>query len=616
LKPALVVGVLIFIALNKYVITAMAFMLGQASGGMQSSDMSSVLFPYFLVPSGIAAFWGLFPIAGVIGLHEPFISLSIAGGLILFYWLGRYVMPKQIKRDEAPASVLLVMLFMGLLLFHRNNDFGLFKLAMFAQPFLMGVVAIELGGIIWSHASRYVKISLPAILMANVISQYVYVGKSTGEQFGGLNEIPHASAMKVNQQFEDLLNSDLLKQESLKAIVLETSSINLAKFQALYTNGKNTFFISRPFFRGIYNGWIGVDSDISKLAKSADQYQTRTFGDNQFDSFELDLLENNRSVYIYSSIQSDIFNVYSRAETKGKYFIIDNNLINRLQFIHSSLGNHYYLGERKVAAFFQLEDDPMFPEQKFASLGRQLLLRAIHPSDQPRLVMEFTSTVAQQYASELPQPSVEKTQLNFVGRGSGRVFSEPLRLSMIDNASYVSIDMGREAKQFPSNVKGLMLLYGLAVPADQRRITAFGRDISLISDEQYQSLRPPVSLKNFPADLADKNLEYSGIYEDGWISERSFFVLSAQQVSKFLVVKGIVPQIKDPNFSSALSVSLNGKLIAQPKVGLGNFEVKVPVSALQSRQRVDLVFTNYQQLPGADGRITGGKIDFIGFTEN
>lgn len=612
LKPAVVVGVLVLIALNKYVIAAMTFMLAQASGGMQSADVSSILFPYFLIPSGIAAFWGLIPIAG--DIREPFVSLSIAGGFILFYWLGRYVLPKQIKRADASVSMLLVMVAIGLLLFYRNNDFGLFKLTMFAQPFLMGVLAIELGRMSWSHASRYTKIALPIVLIPLAISQYGYVGKSTGEEFGGLNEIPHASVLKVNRQFEELLKTISTSTYSSPALVLDTSNTVLAKFQALYTNGSSAFFPSRDFYRGIFS--FGKNPEHIEMSNLANQYSSSDVGKNGFDALQIDLIPKGEIAYIYPEVNLEIFNRYATKNEKEKYFVFEKLPKNRLQFIHSKLGNHYYLGDRKVTAFYQLENDPMFPGQKFSSLGRHLLFQTVNPSNQPRVVMELTSTVAKQFGSELPRPSVENSPINFVGRGSGRVFSEPFTPSKIDGAAYVSIDMGRDGMQFPSATKGLMLLYGREIPADQRRITAFGRDISLISEEQYQSLQPPASLQKFPADLANKNIEYSGIYEDGWISERSFFVLSAQPASKFLVVKGTVPQIKDPNFSSVLNVSLNGKVTAQPKIGLGNFEVKVPVSALQSRQRVDLVFTNYQQLPGADGRITGGKIDFIGFTEN
>ncbi len=140
------------------------------------------------------------------------------------------------------------------------------------------------------------------------------------------------------------------------------------------------------------------------------------------------------------------------------------------------------------------------------------------------------------------------------------------------------------------------------VPADERWLSTFGRDVSLVSEDQYQALQPPSSLNNFPADLANKNLEYSGIYEDGWISEQAFFVLSPDSSSKFLTIAGSVPQIKDIDFSTVLRLSIDGKEIAAQKLGLGNFELSVPVTSIQGKQRIDTSFSKYQQLPGADGR--------------
>jgi hypothetical protein len=227
--------------------------------------------------------------------------------------------------------------------------------------------------------------------------------------------------------------------------------------------------------------------------------------------------------------------------------------------------------------------------------------------------MELTSTVVKQFDSELPVPKVQKSAIQFVGRGAGRLVSDRIDPEFIDGVPFVSVNMERGGRQFPNATKGLMNLYGREVPADQRRITTFGRDISIISDEEYLAIHPPLNLKNFPSDLANKNLEYSGIYEDGWISERSFFVLSLGDTSKFITVTGSIPQIDDPTFTTVLKLSVNGREIASKNLGLGNFEFKVPVTSRASKQRIELVFSKYQRLPGADGRIAPAKINFIGF---
>lgn len=617
LLPALIVGSLVLLALNKYVIAALLFMMSQASGGMQSADLSTVLFPYFLVPSGIAAFWGLIPIAG--DLREPFVSISIAGGLLLFYWLLRHVVAKQIKSAGVSISVLVVMLVMGLLLFLRNNDFGLFKLAMFAQPFLVGVIAIELGQMGWRHTSRFNLLALPLVLLSMVISQIGYVGKSTGEIFGGLNEIPRASAQKVNQQFNKLFNS--IRDSSPDGFIADTSNIVLVKFQSLYTQGKSTIFPSRNFFINIADFFVtqksndnATEMDYTSLKKSS-FIEHKAYGggiENKF-NFPADASTIlTKRALITTQEKQTIFNATSSGE-ENSYFRVVETPSNHLVFVHSDLGNHYYFGDRRKIAFYQLENDPMFTGQKFSALGEHLLFFALGVTEKPRIIMELSTTVVKQFDSQLPMPIVQKTAIKFVGRGTGRVFSDQIDPEYIDGVPFVSIDMARGGKQFPNSINGLMMLYGREVPADQRRITAFGRDISLISDEQFKALQPPASLEFFPTDLANKNLEYSGIYEDGWISEMAFFVLSPKASTKNLTVSGSVPQIDNPKFTTTLRLLIDKKEVASRKVGIGNFEVEIPVANLNPRQRVEVQFSEYQKLPGGDGRITGGKINFLGF---
>ncbi len=610
--PALFVGAFVLIALNKYVLSALMFMLGQASGGMKSADIHAALFPYFLVPSGLPALWGLIPITS--DIHEPFVSLAIAAGLILIYWLFRRVIPTQVSKITAPISMLLLMMSMGLLLFYRNNDFGLFKLSMYLQPFLLGAVAIELSSFCWRATNHVKKIALLFALVPIGISQFGYVKISMGESLGRMAVIAHASSLKINSQFRNFVNLEKAKNPEA-TLISETSNVVEAKFQAFYTQNLATLFPAKNYFNNIFS--FASSKEARNMAARSEQYSTERIGNNKFEVLKKDLTKGGDSIYVYSQAKTGIFNSYlTSVKIRGNYFVADSAPKNRLQFISSKLGNSYYFGDVNHIAFYQLENDPMFPGQQFAALGRDLLFEAINPTKQPRIVMDLTDTVVKQFASELPKPKVQGVPLDFVGRGSGRVFSQPIEPTLIDGTPYISVDMERDGLNFPHTVNGLMLLYGRQVPADRRLITAFGRDISLVSEEKYRGLQPPVSLQNFPADLANKNLEYSGIYEDGWVSEQSFFVLSASPTSRFFVVKGMVPQIRDPDFSTMLRVSINGREVAQKNIGLGNFELKVPVVPSKGRQRVDIAFSKYQQLPGADGRITGGKIDFIGFTEN
>ena len=137
---------------------------------------------------------------------------------------------------------------MRLLLFFRNKDFGLFKLAMFAQPLLIAVGSFELGQVGWSSALGFSKNAMPIVFILQVISQYDYVGKNTGEEFGGINEIQHASLMKVNEQFKNLIDTIDNSPNLQTKLLIDASTLMLAKFQALYTNCKSKYFQACDFF--------------------------------------------------------------------------------------------------------------------------------------------------------------------------------------------------------------------------------------------------------------------------------------------------------------------------------------------------------------------------------
>lgn len=97
------------------------------------------LFPYFLVPSGLAALFGLVSYSP----HDFFgLPGAVAVGVLLAVGCAAATV-WQVWRREPPAAVVAVMMVLGWILFARNVGFGLFKLAMYAQPFLIPTVAVS-----------------------------------------------------------------------------------------------------------------------------------------------------------------------------------------------------------------------------------------------------------------------------------------------------------------------------------------------------------------------------------------------------------------------------------------------------------------------------------------
>lgn len=121
-----------------YFVQSVIYLLGQAASGTQGGS-TDVLFPYFLIPSGISTFWGFQPLA--LELPEPWQSLAILGGLLLLPAAAAGIAAVT-RRGAAIACVTMAMALLAALLFARGSDFGLFKIAMFIQPFLVGTLVL------------------------------------------------------------------------------------------------------------------------------------------------------------------------------------------------------------------------------------------------------------------------------------------------------------------------------------------------------------------------------------------------------------------------------------------------------------------------------------------
>jgi hypothetical protein len=96
------------------------------------------LFPYFLVPSGLAALWGLSPFVPV-DSALLIVAIVVGAGLSV---LAVAIAFRQLKNREAAASLAVTMMALVPFLFLAESGFGLLKLAMFAQPFILPTMAI------------------------------------------------------------------------------------------------------------------------------------------------------------------------------------------------------------------------------------------------------------------------------------------------------------------------------------------------------------------------------------------------------------------------------------------------------------------------------------------
>lgn len=620
--------------LRGYAITALAFLLRQVGAGFGPIDPETSPFPHFLIPSGLAGLWGVQTITGL--SPEPLLSITIllgaslllaaASASIVLTWRGR-----------PTATISLVMFTVSVHLFMQRSGFALFKLGMFIQPFLLGTVVIAWLGAVRRPSWRIRPLIVLAIV--GLYSQIGYVVRSRGvpsAREGSFVDIPDGSRSGIVAEFRQSVSAT-----DARHILLDTTNVVLAKFQALYMRGRSASFPSRDFFENIRGGSGSrvrlLDLPIWTRSRSI----TETFNQRLFkagfpllDSREPAAVNeflintvgqesphsNGCDLFIATTRRQTIFNRRHSYPDDRRNFAPQrcSDAYNHLIFIHSQLGQHYYLGNQRWVAVNQLEPDLVFRGQSMSGVGRHLLFQVIHPSEPVRFLLDMTATLKGDGENRLPPAAALGTNRQLfpiVGRGSARVFSPPLSPQRIRSRAFIAIDMGVQGQRFPDRRSGLMALYGTDIPRDRRQLVGFARNISLVSDEDYARLSPPRHLDSFPASLLNPDLEYSGIYEDGWISEAAFFHLTQPDTSSVVAVRGTVPRISDPFFSTDLRILVDGNEVARRVLTPGEFAIWTVAPRGPRRRRVDLRFSNVQPLPGKDRRPVAARLQFVGFAE-
>jgi hypothetical protein len=580
----------VFLGTSTYQFINTLVMQSVGSAGLGSmaeiNDQSGglVLFPWTLVPSFVPMLFGLHAF-GVVG-YDPLISIQIAVGilfLIFFIWMAF----SQLLRREPAGYIAVIMLALGFFLFFKGQDFGLFKLGMFAQPVITLLLAHEFFKLLASPARRRLGRWLVGIFFVCTVPSHVYYSyASLGTYGGGLSEIVGASEYGVSFTPP--------KDVKFDAIESDMSNVVGAKLLSQYTKGIDTRFLSRSYMDNIAN--IAVlsflrtpDPDLGPQARLIEKlsllrpllppeimkgdvadYRVMTINklDNNWTDTGSQHLNYQDRLFVSIRTQFDHFNK-ANAGTGWNYqnmyqYKLEKDVHDRLVFIHSELGPHYYSAARFKAAFFQREPEPVTGGTVyFHGTGRYNMFKLINPSPKIRVVVDFTRTSLGGERSALPKDAViigeEDYPLGFVGQGSARVFSPPVKPEVFEQEAYLTIDFADRAAPIIKQKTGLMKLWGSKFNLDDRRLVGFTRDISIITEEQYQNLDRPTKISEFPDDLSRyPGLEYSGIFEDGWVGPESFFKLAGSHPGQVLYFKGYVPDT--PAYRTRgldLTISLN-----------------------------------------------------------
>ncbi|MBY0459334.1 MAG: hypothetical protein K2V38_18555, partial [Gemmataceae bacterium] len=124
----------------------------------------------------------------------------------------------------------------------------------------------------------------------------------------------------------------------------------------------------------------------------------------------------------------------------------------------------------------------------------------------------------------------------------------------------------------------------------------------------------PAALARFPRDLGYPDLRADGIDPDGWTRPACSAVLT-RTPGHDLVVRGMVPLLPGdpPGFRTELAVFVGGVEVGRRELGVGDFEVRVPVSGGAGERAVECRLSAPRPLPAPDTRVVGARLTFLGF---
>jgi hypothetical protein len=285
-----------------------------------------------------------------------------------------------------------------------------------------------------------------------------------------------------------------------------------------------------------------------------------------------------------------------------------------LAYVNSDRGQNFYLlGTHGNISFYPFETDFFFPPNDFVGFGRYALFQALGPTTGMRMVLSYSFTLRHDGSNAIPPSSVlGRTRYAFpvLGRGSARVISPPLTPQMVDGDPYLFLDIGEPTRVASEHRSGLQGLFSSTVALDPRALTGYVRDVSLISASQYRRLRPPLMVASFPAGLANPDLQYSGLYEDGWVARDSYLVLGSGPVAEF-ELNGTVP----PGGGGKLEVLLNGRRLTTVRAPAGRLAVHAAVPASLVSRKIELRFTRMTKLRAPDLRPVSALLLSVGFAD-
>ncbi|AWM37775.1 hypothetical protein GobsT_42080 [Gemmata obscuriglobus] len=621
-----------------YLVGCVSFMMIQTGAAARSADWLKEMFPLYLTPRGPALVWGLLPLAG----PEPEGAQSAA--ILLALALSAAVVTvaaRGLWRGFAPAAVLAVSAALGAVLFVRGSGFGLFKLAMFVQPFLWSVVA---GWVVARHRTRWAARAAVAAAVAlvglNVRVQFWYVDQSRGLE--GRVELLTVSERHGLSEFRAEY-ARRLSSGGVDRVLIACDNTTLRKLVAIEV-------------RGTLGGEVGV-STFDEHVRNALPGGERA----PLMRARRDLLEPFRA--LRAAYAAEAANVYAvrdpdtgavlytplgrpphRGNEPERTLVVASGgavaPLNRVRHpeggpvvvcaplseLHNfavlcdaSGARHHFLGmtEPDAIALYQLQADPAFAGRSAAGTGRAVLLDVLNPSPEVRVLVSHTASFQADPQARGTAPvrvvGDRRVTLGAVGCGASRLVSPPVAPQPAGPGRYLALEFGQPLRS-RDQLAAAERLWGAELSRDRRRLTGYLRDASVLTEAEYAAFAPPPALHRFPEDLTHPHLEFSGLSEEGWVGREFKVRLTQPERGQEAVVRGLVPGVPGADgFRTTAVVLVDGRPGVTVDLGPGEFELRAPGGDGSGPRWITVRFSGDQTLPAPDGRRLSAHLRYVGF---
>ncbi len=490
---------------------------GQSRGG--AGDIT--LFPDFIVPTGISAFWGLHafyappasaPLGTLVFLLGALLSVGALVAIVVV------ALKRVLVGWIAAAMVVLLAYFVW-----QQSGFAAFKLALWAQYLVWPSLAIAVGLITKVTMRRAALATTALVLTLALPTSVMYVGRSIPGTSGSLAQAPQLTREALAHIDAKI---DSARVEGRPILIEDPNSFVrsyvLLKSRGLVSSG-GAYSTSAPAFAGTHAGAV--------IRAKFGPYDVELRPATE----DRDMAKGVEPVRLRVP-SADVF------APRGE-FVSDLDLVAggqpSLTFVPSSVGG---LPDQGLAesSFSPAEIDPIWGRE-IQAFRRFALFRIDNYQPGLRVEISLTATFSPQFDYELPKPSLigeEVANFGVVGSGAARSISAPIRPKWINGFPYILMDMGRTPGYPPVSQALVFPLWNSEVRRDPRSSSAYVRRLMVLTPEEARQ-----TLQQRPSDvtletLRDPDVRYSGIFEDGWLSADAWIDVDTGKGSRTIIVKG------------------------------------------------------------------------------